>query len=278
MVVQARILGCGSSGGVPRIGNVWGACDPHNVKNRRRRCSMLFSAFQERAKIPISTNIGSDVPATHVLIDTGADMREQLLSVGIKDLDAVFYTHEHADHVHGMDDLRVLAIQNSRRMDVYIHPDNKQAIVPRFDYCFTAPKNSLYPPILNLHEFDYFKEVSISGQGGGVDLYCFPQLHGSITSVGYRAKDFAYSSDLHDIPKQSYDMLSGLGIWVVDALRYKPHATHFNVEDALSWIDYFKPKRAILTNMHIDLDYETLKKELPSNVEPAYDGMVIDIE
>ncbi len=258
----ARILGCGSSGGVPRIGNQWGACDPNNPKNRRRRCSLFISQL-------------SGISNTSLLIDTGPDMREQLLDAQIEDVDGVIYTHEHADHVHGIDDLRVLALQNRRRIDVYMEDRSAEIIRNRFAYCFETPQDSPYPPILNGHDFSFHDRLTLNGEAGEMIISTFPQHHGAILSTGIRVGGLAYSSDLHDIPEESKPYLQNLDVWIVDALRYSPHPSHFNLETALEWISYFAPKQAILTNMHVDLDYETLLNELPQSVMPAYDGMEI---
>jgi phosphoribosyl 1,2-cyclic phosphate phosphodiesterase len=263
MGLAFTILGCGSSGGVPRPGTGWGACDPANPKNRRRRCSLLV----ERRR-------GSD--ATRVLVDTGPDLREQLIDSGTDWVDAVLYTHEHADHTHGIDDLRGLFLKRRRRVDVYADDATSRMLVTRFSYCFVKPAGSEYPPILNMHELKAGAPVSIAGPAGPIEALPFLQDHGDIQSLGFRFGAVAYSSDLHDMPEESASMLGGLDVWIIDALRYAQHPAHFSVADALAWIDRVKPARAILTNMHTDLDYEALRKRLPPNVEPAYDGMRIE--
>ncbi|MCF4098351.1 MBL fold metallo-hydrolase [Maritalea mediterranea] len=264
--IVATILGCGSSGGVPRVGGHWGDCDPNNPKNRRRRCSLLLQGFYEEGG-----------PATNVLIDTGCDIREQLLDAGISSLDAVFYTHEHADHTHGIDDLRVLALNDRKRVDVYASKATFARLNTAFDYCFSAPPHSPYPPILNGHEMEAGDVITIEGEGAPIRLSAFDQEHGSIRSLGFRIGNLAYSCDVSDIPKSSYEALSGLECWIIDALRRNPHPSHFNLEDALHWIEHMKPKRAVLTNMHIDLDYQQVLDETPGHVEPAFDGMQIEI-
>jgi phosphoribosyl 1,2-cyclic phosphate phosphodiesterase len=263
MRLTFTILGCGSSGGVPRPGTGWGACDPINPKNRRRRCALLV----ERRR-------GSDV--TRVLIDTGPDLRDQLIDSGTDWVDAVLYTHEHADHTHGIDDLRGLFLKRRRRVDVYADDATSRMLMTRFAYCFAQPAGSEYPPILNMHELKAGTPLSIPGPGGPIEILPFAQDHGDIQSLGFRFGDIAYSSDLHDMPQASIQALAGLEIWIVDALRHMPHPSHFSVADALSWIGRIKPARAILTNMHTDLDYEALRVSLPPHVEPAYDGMRIE--
>ncbi len=265
MTIRITILGCGSSGGVPRVGGDWGACDPDNPKNRRRRCSLLVERF----------NAQND--ATRVLIDTSPDMHSQLTDMGIRWLDGVLYTHEHADHTHGIDDLRALAINGKRRIDTYMDESTRQAVENKFSYCFKTAPHSDYPPILTNHLIVAGAPVVIDGPGGTITLVPFEQLHGSINSLGYRIGNLAYSSDLHDLPDKSLAVLDDLDVWIVDALRYRPHPSHFNVEDALNWINRIKPKRAVLTNMHVDIDYDSLRKELPQGIEPAFDGMAFDL-
>ena len=260
MTLTFTILGCGSSGGVPRPGTGWGACDPANPKNRRRRCSLLV----ERSG-PGGT--------TRVLVDTSPDLREQLIDANVDWLDAVLYTHEHADHTHGIDDLRGLFLHRRRRVDVYADDATSRMLMTRFSYCFVRPAGSEYPPILNMHELAPDRALTIQGQGGPITARPFVQDHGDIRSLGFRFGQVAYSSDLHDLPAASADALEGLDLWIVDALRYHSHPAHFSVADALSWIERIKPRRAVLTNMHTDLDYEALRSKLQAHVEPAHDGM-----
>ena len=257
------ILGCGSSGGVPRLGGLWGECDPQNPKNRRRRCSMLI----ERE---------NDDGVTRVLIDTSPDLREQLLDSGVGTLDAVVYTHGHADHVHGIDDLRMIVFNMKERLPVWADGPTQERLYGSFGYAFTQPEGSPYPPILNMHTID--GPVTISGAGGDVVLTPFEVDHGAIDALGFRVKDVAYLPDVATIPEESWPSLEGLDVWIVDALRRTPHPTHAHLDRTLDWIERARPKRAILTNMHIDMDYETVKNNTPKIVEPAYDGMQIAIE
>lgn len=213
-----------------------------------------------------------------MLVDTSPDLREQLLDAEVDWLDGVLFTHEHADQTHGIDDLRGLVIHRRRRIDVYLDEPTARALRQRFAYCFTTPEGSSYPPILNEHRITPGKPVVIKGEGGPVTALPFLQDHGDIPSLGFRFGKVAYSSDVKDLPPESAAALEGIEIWIVDALRYQPHPTHFSVADALAWIERIKPKRAFLTNMHTDLDYERLRRELPEGVEPAYDGLRIEVE
>ncbi len=262
---RLTILGCGSSGGVPRIGNNWGACDPENPKNRRRRCSLLVQRFD-----------GDDV--TSILVDTSPDARQQLLDTGVGWLDGVIITHEHADHTHGIDELRVVAINGRSR--VHVHADTKTGNIlkDRFGYCFVQPEGSSYPPILNLHTITAFEPFEINGPGGPIRFLPFDQVHGDITALGLKIGRIAYSSDLSDLPEVSLPILSDLEVWIVDALRHAPHPSHFSVSDALYWIERLAPEKAILTNLHTDLDYDALNELTPEHVVPAHDMMAIEFD
>lgn len=265
MTLEITILGCGSSGGVPRPALGWGACNPNNPRNRRRRCSILV----RRA---------GDAGATQILVDTGPDLREQLLDADIVKLDGILFTHEHADHTHGVDDLRGLFIRHRRPIDAWLDEPTSRAMHARFGYCFMTPPGSGYPPILNEHRLVPGKPVTIAGDGGPVTALPFLQDHGDIPSLGFRFGNAAYSSDLNDMPPESVATLAGLDLWIVDALRHTPHPSHLSLAQALDWIGRLKPKRAVLTNLHTDLDYDALRETLPPHVEPAYDGMKISVE
>jgi phosphoribosyl 1,2-cyclic phosphate phosphodiesterase len=267
--LQATILGCGSSGGVPRLGGPdgagnWGACDPANPKNNRTRCSLLM-----RRK--------SDMGTTTALVDTSPNMREQLLAARVAALDGVLITHDHADQLHGIDDLRLVAIAMRRRVEVYSDATTFEGVLARFAYCFTQADGSDYPAICNPHELaEPFVPFEIEGAGGALPVLPFWQRHGRIRSLGFRFGPIAYSSDVNGLDDAAFAALEGVECWIVDALRYTVHPSHAHVAQTLEWIARVKPKRAILTNLHIDLDYETLKRELPGGVEPAYDGMTIE--
>lgn len=256
------ILGCGSSGGVPRLGGHWGNCDPKNPKNRRRRCSLLI----ER-----STKIGT----TRVLIDTSPDLRNQLLDTGVGELNGVVYTHAHADHVHGLDDLRMIVFNMRERLDVWADGATTNDLLSRFGYAFVQPEGSPYPPILNLKSIR--GDISIDGPGGPIVLTPFKVGHGAIDALGFRIGSLAYLPDVAEIYDDAWNTLADLDYWIVDALRRSPHPSHSHLENTLNWIARAAPKQAILTNMHIDLDYETVRAETPDHVSPAYDGMTITL-
>jgi phosphoribosyl 1,2-cyclic phosphate phosphodiesterase len=262
MTLTFTILGCGSSMGVPRPALGWGACDPQNPKNRRRRTSLLVERRGPSGR-------------TRVLIDTSPDLREQLLDAEVDWVDGVLMTHEHADHTHGIDDLRPLFVRHRRRVDLFATEATARVLRMRFDYCFAKPPGSEYPPILNECRLVAGQAITIEGQGGPITALPILQQHGDIASLGFRFGGFAYSCDLSGMPPESAAALAGLDVWVVDALRYNSHPSHFSVTDALAWVERLRPKRAILTNLHADLDYETLRKQLPPHVEPAYDGVSV---
>ena len=214
---------------------------------------------------------------TRIIVDTGCDLREQLLDAGVDRVDAVLYTHEHADHTHGIDDLRVLALNDRRRVDVYFSHEAANRIVPSFAYCFTAPPGSSYPPILNQNIIEVPEPLTVDGPGGTITVTPFDQQHGDIISLGFRIGGFAYSVDLSGIPDRSAGAVSGLDVWVLDALRPTPHPSHLSLPESLEHIEKYRPRQAVLTNLHIDMDYETVERTTPRNVTPAFDGMQIDV-
>ena len=260
MSLRFTILGCGSSMGVPRVALGWGACDPHEPKNRRRRCSLLVERTSAQGR-------------TRALVDCTPDLREQLLQAQVDWLDGVLITHEHADHTHGIDDLRPLFLHKRRRVDVYLDEATSRAMHARFGYCFMTPPGSEYPPILSEHRLLPGQRVAVEGQGGAIEALPVLQAHGDIPSLGFRFGNVAYSADIKSMPADSLAAMAGLDVWIVDALRRPPHPSHFNLDEALDWIARVKPKRAILTNLHSDMDYAALRASLPAGVEPAYDGM-----
>ncbi|MEP2641748.1 MBL fold metallo-hydrolase [Roseobacter sp.] len=258
--LRVTVLGCGSSGGVPRLGGHWGDCDPSNPKNRRQRCSLLV---QRQGAAGTTT----------VLIDTTPDLRNQLLAADIGRLDAVIYTHSHADHVHGIDDLRMIVFNMRARLPVWADAPTRDALLHRFDYAFVQPQGSTYPPILDMNLMH--GDVTISGAGGDITFTPFEVAHGGINALGFRIGDLAYLPDVSQIPDTVWPVLDNLECWIVDALRREPHPTHAHLARTLEWIDRVNPKRAVLTNMHIDLDYDTVMAETPPHIEPAYDGLTL---
>ncbi len=265
MSLTFTILGCGSSMGVPRVALGWGQCDPNNPKNRRRRCSLLVERANAQGHV------------TRALVDCSPDLRAQLLDAEVDWIDGVLITHEHADHTHGIDDLRPLFVRKRQRVPVYMDEPTSRAMHARFGYCFMTPSGSEYPPIAAEHRLTPGKPVAIEGQGGPIEALPVLQEHGDIPSLGFRIGNVAYSADIKGLPPASIAQMAGLDVWIVDALRKTPHPSHFNLEEALSWIERIKPKRAILTNLHSDMDYEALRASLPSNVEPAYDRMQFEV-
>jgi phosphoribosyl 1,2-cyclic phosphate phosphodiesterase len=265
MTLTLTVLGSGSSAGVPRPALGWGACDPNNPRNRRRRCSLLVERQSQQG-------------ITRVLIDTSPDLREQLIDADVDHIDAVFLTHEHADQTHGIDDLRSVVMHQHSRIPVHLNQSTADHILSRFSYCFIAPQGSDYPPILTHHMIEAGESRTIEGKGGPLKLTAFVLQHGKIPALGYRIADAAYTPDVSDIPRASWPALENLDLWIIDGLRYAGHPSHFSVSDALSWIDRFKPRRAVITNMHADLDYEVLRQSLPASVIPAHDGMRLTLQ
>lgn len=266
-MLEVRILGCGSSGGVPRLGEGapnWGICDPANPKSRRLRCSVLVTKRGASGE-------------TRVLVDTSPDLREQLLAAKVGRLDGVLVTHDHADQTHGMDDLRVLVLaQHGKKLDLWSDQFALDSLNRKFAYMFKTPPNRDYPPILNGHQIpEPFAPFEIVGPGGSLPVLAIGHGHGRIRSLGFRFGNIAYSPDVDALDQAAFAALEGLDCWIVDALRHTPHPSHAHLERTLEWIMRVKPKRAILTNMHIDMDYDTLARELPPGVEPGYDGMIV---
>ena len=258
--MKVTILGCGTSSGVPRIGGRdghgdWGSCDPAEPRNRRRRVSLLIEADDVR-----------------VLIDTGPDLRVQLIDAGVRKLDAVLYTHDHADHTHGIDDLRQVFHNTGKPVVCYGTPETWAVLKRRFDYVFAGTANYPATAIGN----DLPERLVI----GPLTITNFRQNHGSIDSIGYRieagGKTLVYSTDVKEMPEASTPYLADLDLWVVDALRVKPHPTHSHLAQTLGWIERFTPARSVLTHMDNSMDYRDLLATLPSRVEPGYDGMTIE--
>ncbi|HTS91071.1 MAG TPA: MBL fold metallo-hydrolase [Stellaceae bacterium] len=256
--MKITILGCGPSAGMPMIGNDWGDCDPNNPRNRRRRASILVQEHR-----------------TTILVDTSPDMRLQLLDAGISRLDAILFTHAHADHTHGIDEVRALNRSMGEPMPIYASPATLAELRQRFAYIFRpqdpAAGAIFYKPALIPQTIDGPFEVA------GIAVTPFTQEHGYGKTLGFRFGAIAYSTDVVALDQNAFAALEGVEVWIVDCYRRTPHPTHTHLAQTLEWIDRIRPKRAILTHMDRDLDYETLRRELPSGVEPAYDGLVIDI-
>ncbi len=264
MSLTFTILGCGSSGGVPRIGGDWGRCDPENPKNFRRRCSLLVEQSGPEG-------------TTRVVIDTSPDFREQALGAQLSSLDAIWFTHEHADHTHGIDELRGFYLRQRKRIPIWADEATLRMLRLRFAYCFEAAPGSEYPPILEAHHITPGQALQAQGAGGVIEALPFVVRHGSIDALGFRIGSMAYTPDLNGIPDESIAALANLDVWIVDALKRTPHPSHFHLQETLKWIERLKPKQAILTNMHNDMDYVTLLEELPPTVKPAYDGLKVSI-
>ncbi|URK87728.1 MBL fold metallo-hydrolase [Rhizobium sp. RCAM05350] len=261
------ILGCGSSPGVPRINGDWGACDPTNPKNRRSRAALLVE------------QIGPDGGITTVVIDTGPDFHEQMIAAKVQNIDAVLYSHPHADHIHGIDDLRGYVQYTGRRVPIWADALTMERIREGFRYCMETPEGSGYPPIVEPRIIDpSMAPVAITGAGGTILFQPVLQHHGSIMSMGFRIGGFAYCSDVSDFPQDTIGKLAGLDMLVIDTLQYKFHPSHLSLEQSLGWIKRFSPKRAVLTHMHTPLDYETVMRETADHIQPAYDGMRLEFD
>lgn len=273
--MKAVILGCGSSGGAPRVGGPggkgdWGRCDPAEPKNRRLRCSLLVERAHE-------TKGFARGAVTSVVIDTSPDFRAQMLAAEVEHVDAVLMTHDHADQSHGIDDLRAFAIRGRRRIPVYLDRKTAGGVVERFRYCFEQAEGSWYPAILEERTMPACGETfRLPGPAGDIEATPFLQHHGPVDSLGFRIGDVAYSSDVVGLPEASFEVLAGVRVWIVDALQVEEHGTHAHLDQTLQWIERVKPERAVLTNLHITMDYQTLRKSLPPGVEPAFDGLTID--
>ncbi|ANP44491.1 MBL fold metallo-hydrolase [Candidatus Viadribacter manganicus] len=261
--LRVTVLGCGSSGGVPRATGDWGVCDPNEPKNRRTRCGIMLQKWNGQAT--------SASEATTVLIDTPPELRQQLADAAPSHLDAVLISHDHADQIHGFDDIRAFFIKQRSQIPTFIDAKTRLSFMQRFGYAFMSEGG--YPAIArDAGHMTPLIPVEIDGPGGKLEVLPLDQDHGFSRSLGFRIGPIAYSNDLVDMPEATLAQLGGLQLWIVDALRDTPHPTHAHVAKALEWILELKPQRAVLTNMHIDLDYQALKARLPLGVEPAYDG------
>lgn len=254
--LTVTVLGCGGSLGVPMVGNMWGTVDPANPKNRRTRPSILVQSA-----------------STTVLIDTSADCRSQLLAAQVTHIDAIVYTHDHADHVHGIDDIRPLCFNRDGLLPAYADAKTHQSLVRRFGYMFDGVDvdRGIYKPLMSLTKFDGPFMI------GDIPFVPFRQQHGPTFSFGFRIGEFAYSTDASDLDEAAFDLLAGIGVWIVDAAREAPHPSHAHLSLALDWVDRLGPRQAYLTHMNHTMDYDRLCAMLPDGVLPAHDGLVIKV-
>ncbi len=252
--MKVTILGCGSSLGVPALKYGWGECDSLNPKNRRTRSSIIIETEQ-----------------TTLLIDTSPDLREQLLSSGKQDIDAVLFTHAHFDHINGINELRPIYLHENKNLDIYGLPTTLTQLKENFSYLFKRSSHDIYDSYFKVHELSLGKFMikDISG-------ICFLQDHGFSESLGLRIGNFAYCTDVTDF--KDFSVLEGLDVWIVDCLNIgDKRPTHANLDLVLRWVDRLHPKKTYLTHMDSSMDYDTLMKILPSNIEPAYDQQVLFI-
>ncbi len=266
--LRITLLGSGSSAGVPRIGGDWGACDPKEPRNYRTRGGLLVQRWRGAPSHPLE--------ATTILVDTSPDLRAQLLAADVQRVDAVLYSHDHADQTHGIDDLRAFYITHRVRIPVYMDEATRASLRRRFGYCFKSVGE--YPAILDdAGTLTPGAPLRIDGPGGSISVLPLSQYHGGVLSMGFRFGRVAYSNDVVSMSDDVLLALEGLDLWIVDALRYKPHPTHAHLARSLEWIGQVRPKHAVLTNLHIDMDYRTLAEQLPNGVEPGYDGWRQDL-
>lgn len=256
--MKVTILGCGGSGGVPlangKPGGEWGSCDPANPRNRRRRVSVLVEG-----------------EGTSVLIDTSPDLREQIIEFGISAIDAVLFTHAHADHCHGLDELRSFLRYTRKPIDAFMDGPTRSALTARFSYAFasSADPESLYPPLM------IDRPIEGVFKAGALEIIPFAQDHGTEETLGFRIGPMAYSTDVKSLDERAFAVLSGVELWIVDCLRDQPHPTHSHTEQTLEWIARVKPRRAVLTHLNHQIDYEDLRRRCPPGTEPGYDGLTV---
>lgn len=260
--LEVTVLGCGSSGGVPRADGNWGDCDPTEPKNRRRRCSLLLRRLGEG-------------PSTTVIVDTSPDFREQAIAAKIQRLNHILFTHDHADQTHGLDDVRAFFLNQHHRIPAHMDAATWVSLSRKFGYIFEAEGG--YPAICERRGLTVGQTVQLDGPSGAIPAQPFDVRHGAIRSLGFRFGPVAYIPDVDELPDQAFETLAGVEVFIIDALRQTPHPTHAHLARTLNWIARIQPARAILTNMHIDMDYNRLRQSLPPGVEPAWDGMRIEL-
>lgn len=260
------ILGCGSSHGVPRSDGDWGSCNPNNPKNRRRRASLLIEQFSPMGE------------KTTVVVDTGPDFREQMISARVKYIDAVVYTHGHADHTHGIGDLRAFAMAHRKRVQIHSDSLTLETLENSFGYCLNTPQGSEYPPVADHNLIaDTNTQIEINGEGGVISLTPIDLVHGPIHSLGFRVGNFAYCSDVSHFPEESIEKLQGLDTLIIDATLPKPHFSHFSLDQAAEWAGKLGAKKAYITHMHTALDYDYVISSTPDHIAPCYDGLKIEV-
>ena len=258
--IKITVLGSGTSVGIPAVGNLgWGSCDPSNIKNKRQRCAVL---------------IESD--GTTILIDAGPDIKNQLIEHNVKSIDAVFITHQHADHIAGLDELRPFYFYNKKKLKIYTHRVTSKFILKRFDYMFnkSSSSQSYFQPPLEMINIDYFDEINVNN----IFIKTIKQKHGTINSLGFIINNqFAYCTDVVSFPVKSFNLLFNLKVLIITGLRKRPHIAHAHFDLSLKWISKLKPEIAYLTHLSPESDHETVIKLCPDGVEPAYDGLIINI-
>ena len=270
-VIRARILGCGSSGGVPRIDGDWGRCDPSEPKNFRYRCSLLIEHADSLETLAAGI-------ATRVLVDTSPDLRVQMLAAGVRTLDGVVFTHTHADQSHGVDDVRAIVYARGARLPAVMSPETRRDLLRRFEYIFETPPGSDYPPFLTAEAVASGAEAVIDGPGGPVRVSLFDVDHGGAACSGVRCGPLVYTPDVNGLNAAAWTQINGCSLWILDALRERPHPSHAHLALALDWLHQAQPALGVLTNLHVDMDYGALIAALPAGVRPAFDGLAITLD
>lgn len=267
MTLHVTILGCGSSGGVPRVGGDWGVCDPLEPKNTRTRCSLLVEQWD-------GTQEPDNKEKTVILIDTSPDLRAQLLAATVTHIDALLYTHDHADQSHGIDDLRAIAYRMRKRIPAYMDDPTRAALWERFSYCFEMPEGRVHPPIIDIQdEIKPQQNFTIGGAGGNIDVSVLGLSHGPTPSLGFKFNNkLTYTPDVWDIEDNVLDIIQGSEVWICDSLRYNPSPTHAHTDKSLMWQAYTQVPHMALTNLHVDMDYKTLSSEIMPGQSVGYDG------
>lgn len=253
-MLKVTVLGCGASGGVPLLKYGWGQCDPNNPKNRRTRSSIMI-----------------ETEKTKLMVDMSPDLRQQLLHFGSSQIDGVFVTHEHYDHTNGINELRPVYFGTGKSLQIYAKDHVMRSVKKMFYYLFEDSGRDLYKPYV---EANVVEDEFVVGDISGI---CFEQNHGYLKSTGLRIGDFAYTTDVVSFEKDTFEKLRGLDTWIVGCLSRDKKPTHANLDTVLQWVRELKPRQTYLTHMSVDLDYDSLRADLPQNVFPAYDGLQISV-